>query len=111
MSDHAWEELLDVIDQRYGIISHQTEKRPLPDNHELEATVTSVIFHKADQEYKFERTISPRIIDKKSYYHRSGGANRIENIYDPTETSNKVILYRKTSDDWVEINPEGIFKS
>ncbi len=108
MSDRAWEELLDVIDQKYGISSHRRHVQKLEDNHNLEETIIEVVFERSGQEYKFTRTIKPRIIDKKTYYHRSGGAQRIENIYDPEETSSKVVLYQKTNNDWLEIAPEGI---
>lgn len=109
MSDHAWEELLDVIDQKYGIISHQNHTAKLDDNNALEEKVTEVTFERDDQEYKFTRAIRPRIIDKKTYYHRSGGAQRVENVYDPEETSSKVVLYKKSAGEWLEIEPDGIF--
>lgn len=108
MSDRAWEELLDVIDQKYGILSHKKYSQALEDNHELEETITAVTFERSGVEYKFERIVRPRVVDKKTYYHRSGGAQRIENIYDPAETSSKVLLYRKQNSDWVEIEPEGV---
>lgn len=108
MSDRAWEELLDVIDQKYGILSHKNRAEKLDDNRDLEEKITEVVFERGNQEYKFTRIVKPRVIDKKTYYHRSGGAQRIENIYDPTETSSKVILYKKSAGDWVEIAPEGI---
>ncbi len=108
MSDRAWEELLDVIDQKYGILSHKVDKHALSDAHELEETVTCVVFERSGTEYKFERVTRPRVADKKTHYHRSGGAQRIENIYDPTETTSKVLLFRKEGGTWLEIEPTGI---
>lgn len=106
MSDRAWEELLDLIDEKFGIDSLQTQKQPLADNPELSETVVTVSFERSGQAYRFVRTIRPRVIDKKSYFHRTGGAQRVENVYDPDETTAFVSFYKKQGSDWQEISPE-----
>lgn len=107
MNDRAWEELVDLIDQKYDIDTSYQREEPLPDNKDLSRMVETIEFERDNQKFKIERVTSPAIIDKKTYYHKVGGAARVENVYDPEATTKRVAFYKKTTDDyWNEITPE-----
>lgn len=111
MNDRGWEELVDLIDQKYQIDQHHNSREPLPDNRSLHRDVELIEFEKDNQKYKIERVTAPRIVDKKTYYHKVGSSEHSEYVYDPIETTNKVTFYAQTPDGhWNEIGPEQLLR-
>lgn len=106
MSDKAWEQLIDLIETKYGVISIKNRHENLEDKPNLKKNLDEIIFVRNDIDFKIVRTISPRIIDKKTIYRSTANASRIENVYDPEETVSKVNFYKKADADWQEIKPE-----
>lgn len=107
MNDRSWEELIDRIDEKYQVDKHYKSENKLEDNPKYSAKIEAIEFERDNIKFKIERVTSPAIVDKKTYYHKVGGANRVENIYDPTETTNKVQFFRQQPDGyWNEISPE-----
>lgn len=107
MNDRAWEELIDKIDELYQIDRTGKRGEALEDNNKLKRLIESIEFERDNSKYKIERVTSPAIVDKKTYYSRVGGAHRLENIYDPKETTKKVLFFKAQPDGyWNEITPE-----
>lgn len=109
MNDRAWDELVDLIDTKFTVDKNDRKTEKLEDNHELTRTIESIEFEKDNVKYKIERITSPQIVDKKTYYHRSGSADRLQYVYDPEETSSKMVFYKQLPDGyWNEIQPEDL---
>jgi hypothetical protein len=107
MSDKAWEELIDLIDTKYQINSSDRREEVLEDDHKLKRIIESICFEKDKVKYKIERITSPRVIDKKTFYSGQGMANRLKYVYDPIETTKRVIIYKQLPDGhYNEITPE-----
>ena len=107
MTDKAWEDLTDLVDNQYTIDNSDRRTEQLEDNHELSRTIESIEFERDNVKYKIERTTSPRIVDKKTHFHQRGTASRVEYVYDPEDTSSKVTFYKQLADGyWNEITPE-----
>ncbi|MFO0955736.1 MAG: hypothetical protein U0526_04370 [Candidatus Saccharibacteria bacterium] len=109
MSDQAWDQLVDLIDQKYEIDNHKKTKEPLEDHPDLSRTIDAIFFEKDNQKFKIERVTSPAVVDTKTHYARSGTAQRVEKKYDPEETVHRVAFYQQQSDGyWNEIPPEAL---
>lgn len=111
MSDKAWEDLVDLIDAKYAIDKSDRQEVPLEDDHKFKKIVESIYFERDNVKYKIERTVGPRIMDKKTFYSGQGVASHAKYVYDPSETSSKVLFYRQLPDgNFNEISPEELMK-
>ena len=109
MNDRAWGELVDLIDEQYVIDNSDRREESLKDDKKLKQTVESIEFEKDNIKYRIERITGPRIIDKKTFYSGHGSANRIQYVYDPEETSSRVVFYKQLADGhYNEISPEDL---
>ncbi len=109
MNDRAWGELVDLIDEQYVIDNSNRREESLKDDKKLKQTVESIEFEKDNIKYRIERITGPRIIDKKTFYSGHGSANRIQYVYDPEETSSRVVFYKQLADGhYNEISPEDL---
>lgn len=110
MSDQAWEQLVDLIDQKYDIIKHKKHTEELPSGKQkLERLHDIVIFEKNGKKYKIDRVSSPAVLGTKTHYAHRGTAQRIEHEYDPGELVHKVYFYEQDhTDSWKEISPEDL---
>lgn len=109
MNDRAWEELVNLIDDQYSIDNSQRKEEPLEGEKKLKQTVESIQFEKDNVKYKIERITGPRIIDKKTFYSGHSAANHSQYVYDPEETSTKVLFYKQLPDGhFNEISPEDL---
>lgn len=109
MTDRGWEELVDQLDQKFGLSNHQRRREPLPDRPELHRDVEQLEFEKGGHHFRVERVVGPAVIDKKTFYHKVGTSEHTQYVYDPTETSSQVHFYRAGSaGEWTEIQPEAL---
>ncbi len=106
MSDAQWDNLVDLIDQKFTISKHAKTSQPIEGSHGLENKLDTIFFAKAGQEYKIVRTTSPAVTDTKTHYARAGVASRVEKHYDSSELTHRVNFYRAQGTDWVEVSPE-----
>lgn len=106
MSDRAWEDLVDRLDMQFGIKNQRKFKRPLEDEPRLEQTIDQIDFVRAGQDFRVERISSPAIEDRKTNYNKTGIATSSHTTYDPSELVHKVIFYRLSGGEAVEISPE-----
>ena len=109
MNQRGWEDLVDLIDQKYGLDNHKKTTEPLPDNPRLERMVDAVWFEKAGEAYKIERISQPAVAGTKTHYAHRGVASHVEHTYDTDEMVSRVVFYRKgTGGDWQEVTPDGL---
>lgn len=109
MSDQAWDQLVDMIDQKFEIDEHKKTKEPLDEHSELTRHIDAIFFEKDNHKFKIERTTQPAVLDTKTHYARSGTAQRVEKKYDPVETVNRVTFFQQQTDGyWNEISPEAL---
>lgn len=107
MSDKAWDDLISLIDEKYTIDASDRLTEKMEDDGALTKSIERIEFEKDNVKYRIDRVTSPLIIDKKTHYHHAGSANRIEYVYDPEETSTKVLFYKQLADGhFNEISPE-----
>ncbi len=109
MNDASWERLVDSIEVKLGIDRHGKDSRALEDRPDLTERVDFVEFSQGGRELRLERITGPAIIDRKSHYsHRPGVANRMETIYDPSETAHRIKLYVRSGGEWSEADPSAL---
>ena len=109
MTDRAWEELVDRFDQRFGLKNFHKKTEPVEDNHKLTKTLETIEFSHDGNDFRVVRITAPLVVDRKTFYHRTGQSDHSQNIYDETETSHRVVFYKQAaSGDWEEISPESL---
>lgn len=109
MSDQAWEQLVDLIDQKYGIVKHKKHTEKLEGKQKLERLHDEIIFDKDGESYKVDRISSPAVKNTKTLYVHRGTAQRVEHEYDPAELVHRVEFFRQAaSGAWHEISPEDL---
>jgi len=109
MSDQAWEQLVDLIDQKYGIDQHKKHKEQLDGKQKLEKFHDEIVFEKDGNTFKVDRITSPAVANTRTHYAHRGTAQRVEHEYDPAELVHRVEFYKKSgSGDWHEISPEDL---
>lgn len=111
MNDRTWDDLLDMIDVKYGIDKHAKSEEPLEENPGFKKQTTTVLFEKDGENLKVERVTTPAVQDTKSHYSHRGAAQRVQKVYDPHETVNHVMFYRKANGGWLEVDAEELFRS
>jgi hypothetical protein len=104
--DKAWDRIVDAIDTKFGLKDHGRSKRSVEDAQEFTEYLSFVVFERDGERYKLERVQGPAIIDRKTIGARRAGATvRMQNVYDPEETSFRTNLYREEAGEWVSIDP------
>lgn len=109
MNERGWEELVDLIDQKFIIAAHNKFEEVLEDNHKLKRTIDRIEFEKAGDSYRIDRVTAPMIVERKTFYHRSGTQNHAQNVYDPDETSSRVFFLKQVGSEWIEVKAEQLF--
>lgn len=97
MNDERWQELKDKIELKFGTFESEKDNTFLEDDlgHKVPQTVESLIFKSPLGEIKIERTKHPKIIDRKSHYHKGAGGSDIEFVVSEDEHSYRVAVYKK----------------
>lgn len=107
MSDKAWEELIDLIDNKFTIDKSESHQEPIEGEPKLKNKIESIFFEKDNVKYRIDRVVGPRIVDKKTFYSGHSTANHSKYVYDPEEISSKVMFFRQLADgNYNEITPE-----
>lgn len=111
MSDKSWADLVTFIEDKFTNIKFEKQSKKIEKQPELEIRTEKITFSREGVIYCIERTVSPRIIDKKTFYHHRGSADRVEYQYDPEETSSKVTFYKQQTDgSFTPIEPESLLQ-
>jgi len=100
MNDDKWSELIDRIQDRFGILEQGDE--PVEDipNGRREF----VVFNGPLGKMMLERMTKPRVIGEKSFGgSKYGTGTGVEKIYSPDEMVKVMRAYRDNDGDWEEI--------
>lgn len=109
MSDQAWDQLVDLIDQKYQIAAHRRHTEEIDSKDKLKRLHDEVEFLKGGERYRIDRVSSPAVTDTKTHYVHRGAAHRVEHTYDPSELVHKVVFYKQAAGgSWHEIQPESL---
>ena len=104
MTTEKWLDLLNMIEDKFTIEEKATE--PLQDG---PGEVARVVFTMPTGKFKLERTLKPRVLDKKTTYsHRAGGDVKVDYVYSEDEFVGKLRAYRWNAgdDSWIEIEAD-----
>jgi len=111
MNDEKWENLIDRIDDLFGIKSYNKSDVYVETDdgkkkkHGLKEVV---IFHGRQGEMMLERVSKPLIVDKKVYYSGRKSESRVEYIYSEKDFTHKVTAYLLKDNQWQEIDFSGL---
>ncbi len=109
MNDPAWDRLVDAVELKGELTDHGSYSEPLEDKPDLKQDIRFICFKRGDQEYKLERVTRPRVLERKSLYHRAASAGvTFENIYDPDDLVQHTNFYIKKSGEWQVLDPDSL---
>lgn len=108
MNDEKWLDLLDMIDEKFGVEKKDKESFTFADDvgHEYEGTVDSIYFNAPFGKIKIERVSKPLVVDKKLHYNRTAGTGaKIEYKMSDTEKTHKTTAYKlNEGGEWEELD-------
>lgn len=97
MNDEKWQDLKDKIENRFGKFESHIKSDILEDDigNKISQKIESLEFDSPLGNLKIERTVHPKIIDRKAHYHKSGGGADMEFVVSEDEFSYKVSVFKK----------------
>jgi hypothetical protein len=103
MTRDSWLDLLDVIEDKFGI-----ERKEQPsEGQEILGTIERVYFSRGETKMRLDFITRPVVLDKKAHFRRSSGnTTRVEYVYSETETTNKLIGYTLQGGEWRELSTD-----
>ena len=114
MHDAKWENLIFMIEEKFGISSRKKEEIEVAktsQNIPIFGEKESIEFTTPRGKMKLERIAKPKIIDKKVLStKRIGGKVAVDYVYSEEEKTYEVKLYRfdEKENNWQEVNLEAI---
>jgi len=109
MNPEKWEDLLDLVEEKFGIDDHHTENFVVEETHDGKQIMGEkevLEFNGPLGKTRVERTSQPKLVDKKVMASkRIGSKSVIDYVYSPTEKSEHIKFYRwdETTGQWTEI--------
>jgi len=109
MSPEKWEELIYLVEEKFGIDDRHTESFVVEETHDGKQIMGErevVEFCGPLGKTKMEKTSQPKLIDKRVMASkRIGSRSVIDYVYSPTEKSEHVKFYRwdEATGQWAEI--------
>lgn len=106
MTDERWEEVKNIIKDKFQILDERVEE--LPKEKGL-GTIEIIEFINPLGKMKLERTSQPLVIDKKTLgSRRVGSFTKVEYVYSDTERVHKfkAFLWDDRTNDWKELEKE-----
>lgn len=102
MNNNKWEELINMVENKFGILEHGTEK-----TEDGMGDIAFIVFNGPQGRVKLELMTRPVIIDKKTTYSKRAGtaASSVEYIYSDTEKTQKLHAFLWSAEGWREIPP------
>lgn len=109
MRDAKWENLIFMIEEKFGISKRNTRPIEIGQDSQGESImgeIETIEFKGPNGQMKIERISRPKVIDKKVLStKRIGGKVAVDYIYSPEEKSYEVKLYRQDEKgEWQEVN-------
>ena len=97
MNDEKWGDLKIKLNDKFKDVkeSKETEDREDDVGHNITSTIETLEFTSPLGELKIVRTSRPKIIDKKSHYHKGAGVAKVEYILSEDEMHHEMKVYKK----------------
>lgn len=113
MNDARWENLIFMIEEKFGILERKKENIEVAKTSQGEIIFgekESLEFNSPKGRMKVERIARPKIIDKKVLStKRIGGKVAVDYVYSQEEKTYEIKLYRlNKNNEWEEINFESL---
>jgi len=109
MNEEKWGDIVELIEQKFGIIDRTKEEMPIGDDFNEDKArekIDSIIFDGPLGRMKVQNIIRPVVLDKKAHYTKTiGQGAQIEIDYSDNETTSKIKAFKwdDIGSDWVEI--------
>lgn len=108
MNDEKWQELISTLTEKFDVEKEVEEIIQKDDvGQEIINNVERLTFESPMGKMKVERTVRPKILDKKVHYsHTAGNKSMVEYVISPDEVTQKIAVFKFDEDrnDWEEIN-------
>lgn len=97
MNDEKWGELKTKLEDNFGEIKRTTGEESREDDvgNEIKSKTETLEFNSPMGEIRIKRTSRPKIIDKKSHYHKGAGAAKVEYVLSEEETHHQIDIFKK----------------
>lgn len=103
MNDEKWGDLKIKIKDNFNDVKEniETESREDDVGKKINSTIETLEFTSPLGKLKIIRTTRPKIIDKKSHFHKGAGAANVEYILSEDEMHHSIEIYKKNeTNDW-----------
>jgi hypothetical protein len=92
MTDEKWIDLKVKLKEKFGDVVESTRDDTGEDDmgHRIPAKIETLEFDSPLGHLRISRTTRPKIIDKKTYYHKGAGGAQVEYILSEDEYSHKI---------------------
>ncbi len=107
MTIDRWRDIVGQIQDNFAVAEHET----LNFEEEGGSSLERLIFDSPLGRVKLEFFVRPKILDKKvTYSNRIGSESVVEYIYDPTEKTCQLLVYRWSEADnsWLPFNADNL---
>ncbi|OIP23202.1 hypothetical protein COX95_00410 [bacterium CG_4_10_14_0_2_um_filter_33_32] len=114
MNDEKWGDVVDLIEQKFGIIERNKEEVIIGDDFEEDKareSIDSIIFNGPLGKMKVQRITRPIVLDKKVHYTKTMGQGaKVEYTYSDDEFTHRVVAYKwgEVESSWIEIEAGGL---
>jgi hypothetical protein len=104
MNDDKWIDLKIKLREKFGKIKESIEEEASEDDvgHQIPIKIERLEFDSPLGHLRMERTTRPKILDKKSHYHKGAGGAQVEYVLSEDEFSHKLDVYKldEVTGDW-----------
>ncbi len=111
MTNERWENLIEMIEAKFGLDQRRQEELDLGENaagKPVKGEIEIIEFKGPLGKMKLERTTKPLVLDKKTHYtRRIGSQTKIDYVYSETEKVHQMKAYRWNGE-WEEVKAEGV---
>ncbi len=109
MNDEKWYELKEKAKEKFDDFSEfqEAETREDDTGQEITTIIEKMEFTSPLGKLRIERATRPKIIDKKTHYHKGAGGSKadIEYVLSDEEKVHKITIYRRNEmNEWEEMN-------
>lgn len=114
MTDEKWQDLKQNIKEKFDVTEENEETIQKDDvGNEIIGHLERLTFETPLGDFKLEREVKPKILDKKVHYsHTAGAKGLVEYILSPDETTQKMTAFKLDSntDQWEELSLNDTFR-
>lgn len=104
MNDDKWLELKIKLKDKFGEIKESTRDESSEDDmgNTIPTKVEEVEFDSPLGHLRIARTTRPKVLDKKTHYHKGAGGAQVEYVLSEDEFSHKLEVFKKdeVTGDW-----------